>query len=83
LKLKQDQQATAVLRRGLAIAERQSGSDNPYRAGMLLLYAAALRQSGNKAEAARAAKEAKAIQSNSQRNLARHTIAFSELSREK
>ena len=83
LKLKKDQQATAVLQRGLAIAERRLGPDNPYRAGMLFLYAAALRQSGNKAEAARAAKEAKAIQSNSQRSLARHTIAFSELSQEK
>jgi tetratricopeptide (TPR) repeat protein len=80
--LRQDVLAKWVLQQGLVVAERELGARHPRVADMLFLYSRALRQTGNKAEAARISKQAKAIQSDSQERLARHTIAFADLLRE-
>jgi hypothetical protein len=80
--LRQDLLAKRVLQQGLVVAERELGLRHPRVAGMLFLYARVLRQTGSRAEAARIAKQAKAIQRDSQERLARHTIAFADLLRE-
>jgi tetratricopeptide (TPR) repeat protein len=80
--LRQDLLAKRVLQQGLVVAERELGLRHPRVADMLFLYARVLRQTGSRAEAARIAKQAKAIQRDSQEHLARHTIAFADLLRE-
>jgi tetratricopeptide (TPR) repeat protein len=81
--LRQDLPATLILQAGLVVVERELGPGHPQVGDMLLLYASVLRKTGDKAEAKRTTKQAKAIRSNSQERLARHTIAISDLVREK
>jgi tetratricopeptide (TPR) repeat protein len=80
--LRQDGSAKLVLQEGLVVAGRELGPEHPRVADMLFLYARVLRQSGNKAEAARMEKQAKAIRAQSQERLARHTIAVADLASE-
>ncbi len=81
--LRQDVPAKLVLQEGLVVADRELGPEHPRVADVLFLYARLLRQSGSKAEAARMAKQAKAIRAQSQDRLARHTIAVADLALEK
>ena len=80
--LRQNVPAKLVLQEGLVVANRELGPEHPRVADMLFLYARVLRQSGSKAEAARMAKQAKAIRAQSQERLARHTIAVADLASE-
>ena len=80
--LRQNVPAKLVLQEGLVLANRELGPEHPRVADMLFLYAKVLRQSGSKAEAARMAKQAKAIRAQSQERLARHTIAVADLASE-
>ncbi len=80
--LRQNAPAKLVLQEGLVVANRELGPEHPRVADMLFLYARVLRQSGSKAEAARMAKQAKAIRAQSQERLARHTIAVADLASE-
>ena len=80
--LGQDVPAKQVLQQGLVVANRELGPEHPRVADMLFLYARVLRQSGSKAEAARTAKQAKAIRAQSEERLVRQTIAVADLAAE-
>ena len=77
--LRQDGPAKLVLQEGLVVANRELGPEHPRVADMRALYSRLLRQSGNRTEAARMAKQAKTIRAQSQERLARHTIAIADL----
>ena len=80
--LGQDIPAKLVLQEGLVVANRELGPEHPQVADMLFRYARVLRQSGSKAEAARMAKQARAIRAQSEERLARQTIAVADLALE-